>query len=388
MYIETVIITKDINENIKNLTGEKIIIGEKNSMNHLILTGKNGSGKTLLLREIAKYTKEILLAQNIKKTISTLRRKNNINIVFNEINRPSKNFIYFFRSAVDSKFITEENLIMPAENIHSYMHNDNIGMFVNDFLIKLKFEQFNINESRQVNPERTPEVKRSVAIARWFLKLQKSLALLFSVDKVTLEFTYNDVLVRQGEDNCVKLIDLSDGYKSIFNLIGEILIRGYNEDFTLPSNYTGIVIIDEIENHLHIDFQRKIMKILTDLFPKIQFIVSTHSPFIITSLANSTVFDMENSKTFNDMTPVDYKAVVKSYFGIQEYSILIEEKAKNLSKLVTSFTTDSQTEEEKESFEQLIKYFDDVDQKYISMSILNSVNKSLIQYYNYNKKKE
>ena len=45
----------------------------------------------------------------------------------------------------------------------------------------------------------------------------------------------------------------------------------------------GIVLIDEIETHLHLELQKKIMEILTGIFPNVQFIVTTHSPFILNS---------------------------------------------------------------------------------------------------------
>ena len=54
-----------------------------------------------------------------------------------------------------------------------------------------------------------------------------------------------------------------------------------------------IVLIDEIETHLHLELQKLILPMLTELFPNIQFIVSTHSPFVINSIENATIFDLE-----------------------------------------------------------------------------------------------
>ena len=55
----------------------------------------------------------------------------------------------------------------------------------------------------------------------------------------------------------------------------------------------GIVLIDEIETHLHLELQRKILDLLTSIFPNIQFIMSTHSPFIINSVDNAVIYDLE-----------------------------------------------------------------------------------------------
>lgn len=55
----------------------------------------------------------------------------------------------------------------------------------------------------------------------------------------------------------------------------------------------GIVLIDEIETHLHLELQKIILKLLTTVFPNIQFIITTHSPFILSSLENTVVYDLE-----------------------------------------------------------------------------------------------
>ena len=44
---------------------------------------------------------------------------------------------------------------------------------------------------------------------------------------------------------------------------------------------TGIVVIDEIEMHLHSDLQRKILPCLINLFPKVQFVITSHSPLFL-----------------------------------------------------------------------------------------------------------
>ena len=62
----------------------------------------------------------------------------------------------------------------------------------------------------------------------------------------------------------------------------------YSCDYTLP----GIAFIDELETHMHISMQKMVLGFLTKMFPNVQFIVTTHSPFVITSLENAVVFDL------------------------------------------------------------------------------------------------
>lgn len=79
---------------------------------------------------------------------------------------------------------------------------------------------------------------------------------------------------------------LSDGFKSIFQIIIAVmrmLFENSNEDKLFYLN-SGIVLIDEIDCHIHPRWQKSIMPSMTELFPNCQFIVTTHSPYIIESV--------------------------------------------------------------------------------------------------------
>ena len=60
-----------------------------------------------------------------------------------------------------------------------------------------------------------------------------------------------------------------------------------------PKSIRGIVIVDEIEQHLHPQWQLKIMELLTKAWPRIQFISSTHSPLVISGSKEATVWTVE-----------------------------------------------------------------------------------------------
>lgn len=77
--------------------------------------------------------------------------------------------------------------------------------------------------------------------------------------------------------------EMSMGYAAVLDIIGDLILRmekqrDQHPDILPNYNLAGIVLIDEIETHLHVDLQRDVMKILTMLFPNIQFILTTHSP--------------------------------------------------------------------------------------------------------------
>src|SRR5690606_6386589 len=94
----------------------------------------------------------------------------------------------------------------------------------------------------------------------------------------------------------------------------------------------GIVLIDEIEAHLHPKWQRKIIPILREIFPNIQFFITTHSPQVISSIESSKIFPMENFTVtkFNFKTKgVDINTLLHSVFNTNErpqnFIVLLEE---------------------------------------------------------------
>ncbi len=83
---------------------------------------------------------------------------------------------------------------------------------------------------------------------------------------------------------------LSAGSKSIIAMIGDMIIELLeNQDVKTPSELKGIVIIDELDIHLHVKWQREFVTRLTETFPKIQFIASTHSPIPLLGAPLETV---------------------------------------------------------------------------------------------------
>lgn len=80
----------------------------------------------------------------------------------------------------------------------------------------------------------------------------------------------------------VATLALSDGFRSVLALGGDLLWRMIESfpNSKTPLNESGVVLIDELDIHLHPTWQRNIGEWLMDLFPNIQFIVATHSPLI------------------------------------------------------------------------------------------------------------
>jgi hypothetical protein len=89
----------------------------------------------------------------------------------------------------------------------------------------------------------------------------------------------------------VATLNLSDGYRSVLALAGDLiwrLLMAFPESDD-PLMEEGTVLIDELDIHLHPVWQRQIPGLLRELFPNLQFIVSTHSPFIAAGAGNDAV---------------------------------------------------------------------------------------------------
>jgi len=90
---------------------------------------------------------------------------------------------------------------------------------------------------------------------------------------------------------------LSDGYRTYIAWVGDMLYHLYMaEGGEVPFARTeGVVLVDEVDLHYHPSWQQTILKTLSELFPKIQFILSSHSPLVAGSLPACNLFAMKNN---------------------------------------------------------------------------------------------
>ena len=138
--------------------------------------------------------------------------------------------------------------------------------------------------------------------------------------------------------------------------------KGRIFEFDLP----GIVLIDEIETHLHLELQKQIMHILTCLFPNIQFIVSTHSPFVLNSLDNVVIYDLENHIVVeNGLSDVPYDGIVKGYFQVDTLSDTLKNKFRQYKKLVQK---PELTDDDFEKIAELEMFLDEIPD-YLALDI-------------------
>ena len=118
------------------------------------------------------------------------------------------------------------------------------------------------------------------------------------------DVTSRNVMFRDANGVIVPVMDLSDGYRSILGMTFEIvrqMAMTFGPDGVFdPDDPTrvvpeGVVIVDEIDTHLHPTWQSRIGHWFCDHFPNVQFIVSTHSPLVCQSAKNGSVYLLPRS---------------------------------------------------------------------------------------------
>lgn len=111
-----------------------------------------------------------------------------------------------------------------------------------------------------------------------------------------------NIVTNDGSSSIVPNINcLSSREATLLCVFGEILRQADNLNINVdPTNIKGIVLIDEVEKHLHITLQKIVLPRLFNLFPNVQFIISSHSPFLNMGLAEmirsrSVLIDLDNN---------------------------------------------------------------------------------------------
>ncbi|MCP4136134.1 MAG: AAA family ATPase [bacterium] len=110
----------------------------------------------------------------------------------------------------------------------------------------------------------------------------------------------NQLVVDIQDQGIQPFSQLSDGQRNMLAMVGDIAFKAaiLNPHFgdQVLQKTEGVVLIDEIDIHLHPAWQRHVIEDLRHIFPKIQFIATTHSPFIVQSLREEELINLSEKK--------------------------------------------------------------------------------------------
>ena len=138
---------------------------------------------------------------------------------------------------------------------------------------------------------------------------------------------YNTYVLFDTDYGKLRLHELGYGYQSSISWLGDLMKRQFDRypDSENPLAEPAIVLVDEIDMHLHPEWQRKIIQFLSHHFPKTQFIVTSHSPLVVQSAENvnivllnkegdKTIISQPDIKTFKGWTVVE---ILEELMGLE-----------------------------------------------------------------------
>ena len=333
---------------------------------HLIITGKNGSGKTILLNAVSDflnkikddkamhflgYYKSLETYNKILKetTDEQVRRQTQQNVDFfsreieniygkvelrselwdSIIDKYAKGefIIAFYQADRKVKMSEPKNPMKPVINKKGNVRETATSQFLN-FLSDLKIQEALARNEKQ--DEDADEINA------WFRDFEELLRHIYQDDELRLEFNYRDYSFRIcTEGKKFKFTEVSDGFAAVLDIVADLILKMQGEG-TLVRSYQkeGIVLIDEIETHLHLALQKVIMPLLTKVFPNIQFVITTHSPFVLSSMPDAVAYDLEHREVLENLTEYSYESLAEGYFGVRTQSSYAEMQLDNFRRLL------------------------------------------------------
>ena len=333
---------------------------------HLIITGKNGSGKTILLNAVSDFLNKIkddkaMLFLGYYKSLETynkilkettdeqVRRQTQQNVdsfsreienIYGKVELRSELWdsiidkyakgefiIAFYQADRKVKMSEPKNPMKPVINKKGNVRETATSQFLN-FLSDLKIQEALARNEKQ--DEDADEINA------WFRDFEELLRHIYQDDELRLEFNYRDYSFRIcTEGKKFKFTEVSDGFAAVLDIVADLILKMQGEG-TLIRSYQkeGIVLIDEIETHLHLALQKVIMPLLTKVFPNIQFVITTHSPFVLSSMPDAVAYDLEHREVLENLTEYSYESLAEGYFGVRTQSSYAEMQLDNFRRLL------------------------------------------------------
>lgn len=363
-------ITKIQIEKLRHLSNIEISLNEEERQ-HLLITGKNGSGKTTLLLALKQYLSAInngnlddvkhFYKDQIAKRDEELQNasteaekfaieqkytfhtqfmnqyKNGIEVDFSgekdlDSYYAQGKFITAFYAANRKTDIIRPSGVEDVKLEDVYGINSEPGDVLLKYMVHLKTQQaYARNEGDVENAER---------IQKWFDRFEHALQVLLDEKTIKLEYDYKEYnfKIHEKENKVFGFNELSDGYSAVIYIVSDLILRMDKNwilgDSLSEYNMEGVVLIDELETHLHIELQKKILPFLTKFFPRIQFIVTTHSPYILNSISNAKAYDLEKCVELENLSLYSADGLAESYFDTDEYSNELKRKVERYAALV------------------------------------------------------
>lgn len=400
---------------VRHLKELRIQLSEANNklMKHLLLTGKNGSGKTSVLDALSNYlddvcgeNKLVRAKKGLDNDRKVLKSLSDYNAPKEQIRDVQKNINYWnkqiaeFYLGINVKFNCGKSRLQETYKqgcfILAYFKTDRVfeatvPQHIEKVALKEKytiadeprkdFIKYLVDKKVSQSLYQTKnELEKADTINRWFLSFEKLLRDIFEDDTLRLEFdvdTFAFHILEKGRER-FDFNTMSSGYAAILDIVVGIIMRMEQHangrfEFDMP----GIVLIDEIETHLHYELQKRVLPFLCTVFPNIQFVVSTHSAFILNSIENAVIYDLGNKVTVPDgLSDVPYDGIIEGYFDVSILSKDLQDKYEQYKVLVAKKTL---SDDELAEIQRLELYLDEIPD-YLGLNIATEYKRLKLEF--------
>lgn len=318
----------------------------------IFLVGENGSGKTSLLKALAISLGNKFYLNDYDPDNSSWLINFSLNINSKTNRFKISKFEPFdkklesipFASFGASRLITQDRYfgIKNSDDVEKRMHPLH-SIFQADAILK-DINRWIIN---QVSYVKTAKEKDASKLRYENIKqmLVNTIPNLYDIREMPWERTqellyFEEDLGGNKIEKGVSYSNLSSGLKSLIAMLGDMMLRLFEQQTEIvdPAELAGIVLIDEIDVHLHPKWQKIVPELLHHNFPKIQFIVTTHSPIPLLGapkksriyvvrrniIKGISIERMDNKVMFSEILP---NAILTSpIFGLEDITPVSKDK--------------------------------------------------------------
>lgn len=342
----------------------------KISGKNLIIVGDNGAGKTRFLNELKNildkvvfekkyesvkelekqlkeqqdallgYEKDTQHYNNFVNSISIiemwLEEKKPFELQFNStsdllLDLKSNHFVFRFFPADRYYKHSSRTLLTSVEILfEEYKDSSKASIVASDF-----FESYLVSMSNYALLEKgAGEIAEYNKVSSVIHSIEKDLKELYEDESLEVSFNRKRLRmeIKQKNKEPFDFEKLSSGYSSILSIYSELIMLSELSEIN-KAEMRGVIVIDEIDAHLHVTLQKKVFEFFSNSFPKIQFIISTHSPFVIQSVSDAVIYNLTHNEQMEDLSIYSYTSIIKGLLGESSNSDDLEGLLKELTEL-------------------------------------------------------
>lgn len=346
-----------------------ICVSEGDPPRHLLLTGPNGSGKSTILDALRA---ELLAPSQLHLQIVAMQRR---------LDRGRKQV-----AALSNSSPKRANLVSGTQQLEQALADlqarPEVQAELGDFPPEVPFVlHVPATRTLQLSQPRGPKALDDVVFSRGNvrvaetlqhivnLKSQAALArddgalddaseltqrldefeagirVFFSDEQARLVFDRHtfDFAIESGGRR-VSFNQLPDGLASAVYIWGALTLACEGQRRRGDFESRGWALIDEPELHLHADLQERILPFLARSFPRVQLIVATHSPAVLASLPDATVFDLRSRRGYpsEELRGIRYGTILTEHFGISsDFDLETTRKLSRVGELLSDIQSSS-----------------------------------------------